>query len=101
MTTMADHAVILDLSAPQPELPSLSYARTVGPLAEPVRFGYSCEHRLDEGPLQMRPGTIHDFPFDHDENRCRACVAGSCVQRVELWPDGVILVVHDCRAELS
>ncbi len=98
---MADHALHVDHSAPQLELPSLSYARHTGFLAEPVRFGYSCEHRLDEGPLQMRPGTVHDFPFDNDENRCRACVAGECVQRVELWPEGFILVVHDCRAELS
>ena len=98
---MADHALTVDLSAPEPDLPDFAYARAVGPLDEPVRLGYSCEHRLDEGPLQMRPGTIHDIQFDHEENRCRACVAGSCVQRVELWPDVVVLVVHDCRAELS
>lgn len=84
-----------------PVLPKLSYARAGGPLAERVRYGYSCDHKLDVGPCQMRPDTVHEFPFDGDENRCRACVLGVCVQRVELRAQGVLYVVHDCRAELS
>lgn len=84
-----------------PALPAMSYARASGPLDEPVRYGYSCDHKLDVGPCQMRPDTVHEFPFDGEENRCRACVKGACVQRVERRPGGVIYVVHDCRPELS
>lgn len=86
---------------PLPVLPDLLYAKQDGPLAEPVRYGYSSDHRLDVGPCQMHPDSVHMFPYDNDENRCRACVHGTCVQRVELWPRGIIYVVHDCRAELS
>ncbi len=98
---MVDDALILDLREGAPAVTAFPYARQVNLFAEPVRFGYSCEHRLDVGPLQMQPNTVHEFPFDGDENRCRECVRGACVQRVELWPEGLLLVVHGCRAELS
>jgi excinuclease UvrABC helicase subunit UvrB len=84
-----------------PALPALIYARQQDLFAEAVRFGYSCEHRLDVGPCQMRLDSVHIFPYNDDENRCRVCVLGACVQRVELWPEGLIVVVHDCRSELS
>jgi hypothetical protein len=96
---MANHALTVEYRAPV--LPALSYARHSNPLDEAVRYGYSCDHKLDVGPCQMRPDTVHDFPFNGDENRCRACVRGACVQRVGLWPGGVLYVVHDCGAELS
>lgn len=99
---MADDALMQAVTtAPQPVLPSFSYARDGGPLAAPIRYGYSCEHKLDVGPSQMRLDSVHVFPYDGDENRCRACVAGTCVQRVELWPHNIVYVVHDCRDELS
>jgi hypothetical protein len=98
---MSDHALTAVSDATSPALPALFYAKTVNPLAGAVRYGYSSEHRLDKGPSQMRPDSAHIFPYDGDENRCRACVHGACIQRVELWPDGFILIVHDCRPELS
>jgi hypothetical protein len=98
---MSDHALSDSFVATIPALPALAYARALGALDEPVRYGYSCDHRLDIGPCQMRSDSVHVFPFDGDENRCRACVRGVCIQRVELWPEGFVVVVHDCRPELS
>lgn len=102
---MAEHTLMLetvDGRAPAPSLPAFLHAYSPSNfLAESVKFGYSCEHRLDIGPGQMHPESVHEFPFNGDENRCRACVAGTCVQRVEMRPEGYLLVVHDCRHELS
>lgn len=102
---MAEHTLMLetiDGRAPAPTLPAFLYSyASPNFLEETVKFGYSCEHKLDIGPGQMHPDSVHEFPFDSDENRCRACVAGTCVQRVEMRPEGYLLVVHDCRHELS
>jgi hypothetical protein len=98
---MADDVLRLYPSVNATLRSALPYSQKPSLFADPVRFGYSCDHRLDVGPSQMRPNTIHEFPFEGEENRCRACVQGTCVQRVEHRAEGYILVVHDCRSELS